>query len=575
MIKLAKRASVIFMATLLSLSGACAAPDTSADLLKYIPADTPYVFASTEPLPSELADKLEPTVDEILRSYQDILRYVIAEQTAKLSSEEGGEEKAEQLSGVAEELLSLMSLEGIRGAGIERGTAFALYGNGLLPVLRFELSKAELFDAAIERIEEKAGESLAIGEVKGKAYKYVDAEQVRLIIATLDDQAIITIVPSAFDESQIALALGVTAPGKSLKKSKTLSAIGKEYGFSEFLIGYIDIERIAGIFTGNATDFDKELFAAFGQELPELTEVCSEEIMGTAGIAPRIVVGYSDITAQQLRSALIIELRSDIAAGLATIPAAVPGLGSDPGGFMSFGFGLNPLSLREFYEGRLDAMEADPYECEYFAELQSGVAKGREALNQPLPPVVYSFRGFVANIADIQGMDMTGITPPESIDASILLAVENAEALIMMASMMDPQIAALNLLPDGNPVRLELDKLAGLVDDAFVALSDNALSISVGAGAESNSADLLLADSPDPAPFMSMSMDSARYYSMVGEAMSKESPADEDGEQMPEEIRSAMRDIMVLSGSMYDRMSVDVRFTERGIEIGGLMKLSE
>jgi len=242
---------------------------------------------------------------------------------------------------------------------------------------------------------------------------------------------------------------------------------------------------------------------------------------------------------------------------------------------MSFGFGLNPLSLREFYEGRLDAMEADPYECEYFAELQSGVAKGREALNQPLPPVVYSFRGFVANIADIQGMDMTGITPPESIDASILLAVENAEALIMMASMMDPQIAALNLLPDGNPVRLELDKLAGLVDDAFVALSDNALSISVGAGAESNSADLLLADSPDPAPFMSMSMDSARYYSMVGEAMSKESPADEDGEQMPEEIRSAMRDIMVLSGSMYDRMSVDVRFTERGIEIGGLMKLSE
>jgi hypothetical protein len=272
---------------------------------------------------------------------------------------------------------------------------------------------------------------------------------------------------------------------------------------------------------------------------------------------------------------MIVELREDIAAGLATIPAAVPGLGSDPGGFMSFGFGLYPLALREFYEGRLDAMEADPYECEKFADLQAGVAKGREALNQSVPPVVYSFRGFVANIADIQGMDMASSTPPESIDASILLAVENAEALIMMAAMFDPQIAALNLMPDGKPVRLELAKLAEIADDVFAALSTNALSVSLGAGAESNSANMLVADSPDPAPFMSISMDSARYYSMVGEAMSKAQPADEEGEQMPEAIRSAMRDIMVLSGSLYDRMSIDVRFTERGIEIGGLMKLSD
>ena len=70
-------------------------------------------------------------------------------------------------------------------------------------------------------------------------------------------------------------------------------------------------------------------------------------------------------------------------------------------------------------------------------------------------------------------------------------------------------------------------------------------------------------------------MDSARYYAMIGEAMSKEQPADEDGEPMPEEIRSAMRDIMALSGSMYERMSVEIRFTERGIEIGGLMKLGD
>jgi hypothetical protein len=577
MIKLAKGASVVFSAILLSISGACTASGDAADILKYIPADTPYVFASTEPLPSELADKLGPTIDGILQSYQEILRYVIAEQAGKVSAEEGGAEKAEHFSGVAEEFLSLMSLEGIRGAGIERDTAFALYGNGLLPVLRLELSKSELFDAAIERIEKKADEPLLVGEAKGKKYKYIEADKLKVIIATLDEQAVFTIVPNEFDESQVASALGVKTPAKSMKKSKKLDAIKKEYGFSDYFIGYIDNERIAGIFTGNATDFDKELFAAFGEEPPELTEVCSAEIMAAVRIAPRIVMGYSEMTGEQINGSLIVELRSDIAKGLATIPAAVPGLGSDPGGFMSFGLGLNPMALREFYEGRLDAMESDPYECEDFAELQAGVAKGREALNQPLPPVVYSFRGFFANIVDFEGIDMASDTDtmPTSIDASILLAVENAEALIMMGAMMDPQIAALNLMPDGKPVRLELDKLSEIVDDAFAAMSENALSVSVGAGAESNSAELLLADSADPAPFMSVSMDSARYYSMVGEAMSNAPPADDEAEQMPEEISSAMRDIMVLSGNMYDRMSIDVRFTERGIEIDTLMKLSE
>lgn len=574
MIKPAKCAFSFFAAALLSISTAHAASGNSADLLSYVPADTPYIFAATKPLPSKMADKLEPTIDEILQAYQRILRHVMAEQLVKMSAEEKGADEAEKFRGVAEEVLALMSLDGIRGAGIARESAFAFYGNGLLPVLRFELSKTELFDAAIERIEEKAGEGLLVGKASGESYKYIDADEIRLIVATLDEQAVITVVPAKYDEAQIAEALGLKKPRTSLKKSNTLRSIGKEYGFSEQMIGFVNNKRIAEIFAGKATERDKELFAAISEPLPELTETCSAEIMEMAGIAPRIVFGYTDLSSEQAKSAMIIELRKDIASGLATVPAAVPGLGSDPGGFMSFGFGLNPLALREFYEARLDAMEADPYECEKFADLQAGVAKGREALNQPLPPVVYSFRGFVANITDIQGMDMASNTPPDSIDASILIAIENAEALIMMAALMDPQIAALNLLPDGKPVKLEMAQLAEIADLAFAALSQDALSVSVGVDAETKSAAMLRAASPDKAPFMSMSMDSARYYSMVGDAMAKQPSGDEENE-LPMAIRTALADVLALSGSMYERMSVEIRFTSRGIEINGLMKLRD
>ena len=574
MITNAKRALLFFAVVSLSISAAHAASGNSVDLLQYIPADTPYVFASTKPMPKKLADKLEPTVDEILQAYQSIVQYTMDEQLTKMESSEEGADEAERFRGVADEIVGLMSLDGIRGVGIERESAFAMYGNGLLPVLRFELSKSSLFDAAIERIEEKSGTALLLGEADGESYKYLDADKMRLIVATLDDQAVITVVPSAFDESRIALAIGAKTPRNSLKKSKAFRAIRKEYDYSEHLLGYVDLQRIAAVFAGNSTESDKALFAAIGEQAPELSETCSAEVMEMASIAPRVVFGYSELSSDQIRSSMVIELRDDIAEGLATIPASVPGLGADFGGLMSFGLGLNPMALREFFEGRLDAMEADPYECEKFAELQAGVAKGREALNQPLPPVVYSFRGFVANVADIQGLDMVSGTPPESIEASILIGMENAEALVMMAAMFDPQIAALNLLPDGKPVKLEMPQLAEMADQAFAALSANALTVSLGDNAEEVSAEMLTADSPKSAPFMSMSMDSARYYSMIGDSMAEESQ-DDEAEKMPDAIREAMRDVMVLSGSIYERMSFEMRFTERGVEIGGLMKLSD
>jgi hypothetical protein len=569
-----KPAFAAVAASLLFVSAAQAASRNSSNLLQYIPADTPYVIASTEPMPTKLLDKLEPTADEVLKAYQRVMRQLMAEQLVKMAEDENGADDAEQFRNVVEEFLGLMSIEGLRKAGIERDSAFALYGNGLLPVLRFELSDDALFDATVDRFEEKAETPLGIGEADGNAYKFVDLEDVHFIIATLDEQAIMTIVPSSFDESQVAAVLGVTKPKSSLAKSKALRKISKEYGLSNHMTGYFDIQRIVEAFTGSASDRDREVFAALDYTQPELSDICRSEIGQMAAIAPRMVFGYSKVSADMLESLMVIELRDDLATSLATVPSAVPGLGSDPGGFMSFGVGLNVLALRNFYEARLDAMEANPYECELFADLQSGVAKGREALNQPVPPVVYSFRGFVANITDIKGLDMATDAPPESIDASLLIAIENAESLIAMAAMMDPQIAAMNLVADGKPVRLELAQLAEVADDVFAALSADSVAVSIGEGAESNSASMLLADSVSPAPFLSMSMDSARYYNMMGEAMAQDIQ-EESGEPMSKAMRDAMSDIMRLSGSMYERMTVDVRFTERGVEIGGRMLLSD
>ena len=143
-----------------------------------------------------------------------------------------------------------------------------------------------------------------------------------------------------------------------------------------------------------------------------------------------------------------------------------------------------------------------------------------------------------------------------------------------MAAMMDPQIAALNLLPDGKPVRLELPQLAELAEDAFVALSELALTLALGGDAEARAAGMLNAKSVEPPPLFSISMDSARYYALLGEAMMLE-PDSEEEEPMPLPMRTAMRDITVAAGNLYDRMIINVRLTETGVDVDSRLTLKQ
>ena len=90
------------VATAVALIAGCSKPEESPSLLQYVPADTPYVFASTEPMPDSLADKLEPTIDEVLEAYQRIIRHAMAEELVELSAEEDGAEKAEKLQALVD-----------------------------------------------------------------------------------------------------------------------------------------------------------------------------------------------------------------------------------------------------------------------------------------------------------------------------------------------------------------------------------------------------------------------------------------------------------------------------------------
>ena len=571
---LARIATYVTAACALLFAANADAARKAKDLLQYIPEDTPYVMAFTRPMPDEVMDKFEPAIDKTLSAYRRIIKFQMSEEMAKLSEEEGGAEEAEQLQAFMDELLGLLSVQGLRDAGIGRDALFAAYGDGLLPVFRIALSNAAQFDAAVARIEGKATETLPTATLQGQAYRYVDLDKMRLVIATLENDAVITIVPGTYDDKRLASALGLAKPRNSLAKSKDFRALNKEYGFTDHFSGFIDVERIAASFVGDPSGQNGALLALTEFDPSEISEQCKAEFMSLAGIAPRVVMGYTAVNTRYVETGMVVELRDDIAAGLAMLPAAVPGLGPDLGGLFSFGMSLDPMALRSFYEARLDAMEAEPFECGALEELQASTVKGRAALAQPVPPVVYGFRGFLANITNMEGMDVATQTPPSSIDASFLFAVENAEALVAMASMFSPEIAALNLIPDGKAKMLELPDLHEIADQAYAALSSGALSVSLGDDADANVEAMLGADLAKDKPFMSVAFDAKRYYEFIGQA-AMEGDGSDEGQKVPLEMRAAIRDAMVSSGEMYERMAFNVHLTDRGVEVNSRMTLAD
>ena len=537
-------------------------------LLRYVPADTPYIFAMLDPFPDEVADKLEPKIDAILRSHAGMLKTI--RDTALKSAEGGGipNEAAEAL----DEMGKLLSIEGFRGAGIQRDSKAVVYGVGLLPVLRMTLSDGDLMDAAIARVEEKAGDGMSVAIIGGQSYRYAGDDEGRLVVAVIDNEIVLSIVPTNLPDELLKSVLGLTLPKSSMADSGELQKIIDDNDFLTHSVGLIDFERIVATFLDDQSGVNEELLALMEYDGSVLDDVCRSEIREMSGIFPRIVTGYSEMSVDRFVSDTILELRGDIAAGLAALPAPVPGLGSDQGGLLAFGMSVDLLAAREFYTARLDALQADPYECELFADLQEGLEQARTALNQPIPPIVYSFKGFLAVVEDIEGMDLANNQPPTSADIRVLVATDNAAGLLAMGAMFSPEIAGLDIRPDGKPVRFESQRLAGAVDAAYVAMTDTALAMSIGQGTEVQLGDMLSSAVNEPHPFASMEMDTARYYEFISKTMVIE----DDGEDsIPPELKAAIGEAMASAGQIFSRMTVRVEFTERGIEIPSTVELSE
>ncbi|MEM7503959.1 MAG: hypothetical protein AAF417_18085 [Pseudomonadota bacterium] len=551
-----------------------AALSSDAGVLAYVPADTPYVFATPAPMPEDVLDKLEANADSLYGSYQT----VIAETLKGLEEEQGADAEETSIVTLIGELVGLMQSDELRAAGIPRSPQVAFYGVGMLPVLRVQLDDADRFDAKIAEVAANSDVEMQSADVGGEAYRYAGDADARIVVATIDDFGVVAIVPSALSDEQLQVVLGIDEPSESVADSGALEQLAERYGFGPYALGYIDIAGLFNIFLDPAEGINAELLSMMDYDASDLSAACRDEFRQASLVVPRLASGYTTVSTSSMSSNTIFEVRNDLATSLMTLSAPVPGMGVDHGGFGSFGMSLDLVAAREFYEARLDALETDPFECEHFAALQAGLEQGRAALNQPLPPIVYGFKGFVAVVDTIDGFDIANQRPPEDVEARILLANDNAAGLLAMGAMFSPQLASLELEPNGEPVPLDVPPFTDGFEAAFVAMTDGALGIAVGEGTDAGLKTLLESDAGDPPPFMSMTLDGARYYKMMSDIVDATADLpnpDGSPKEASPELQEAVSQAMTGFGDFISRIQVDVTFTENGVEMPTKVTLAD
>ena len=470
--------------TVLALSAAvlaaCGKSASNGDLpLTYAPADTPYAYANLEPQPKALIDWSSRQMQAMWPLLMGVYEHLVSD-ASKLDAHE-----KKIIGAVLDELRSRDTLEKLREIGYKADARVAIYGVGLIPVMRIELSDPAAFKAMIARVETKIGEKIPTGKTGEQEYWQLGEEDVKIAVAVQGSQLVATLwAPDASDAAK-QLLLGVKKPEKNLLDAGTLQAIQKKYNFSAYGEGYVDIAALAQRLSSAPAGADLEIAQAMGLPTAAATDnpVCVAEARALAQKFPRAVFGAESMAPPQLKVTAQLEMEPALAQALMTTFTAAPGTGAPGEGLVDISLATPLLKLKDFWIKQADAVAAKPFACPEFVELNESFAKSKAHLSTTIPPPFSDLTGLRLTLDKIEPRKDSKVP---DVAARLLLGSNNPLAAVGMAQMAVPQLKDLQIKPDGKPVALPagLIPASAQMPPVSIAMTDKAVALATGQGEE-------------------------------------------------------------------------------------------
>lgn len=212
----------------------------------FAPADTPWLFANSKPVPADLT-----------QAWTDVVSAGVPAQVARLGTFArmvGADHPsiAKVLDAVQAELANVKSRDELaRTTGLAQSGLFAFYGIGDVPVLRAELASPDAFKAFWQRVEKRAGMAARTATIDRQDYWSAGGAdaKVRVIVAIEGRQLVATVAPANAGADMLKALLGLSKPAKSA--ADWLARIDSQRGYTDYGSGFVDLPKLfANLFNG-------------------------------------------------------------------------------------------------------------------------------------------------------------------------------------------------------------------------------------------------------------------------------------------------------------------------------------
>ena len=515
-------AALIAVAVLLS---SCSKPPAADSPLAYAPADTPYVYGNLEAVPAATVEQLSKPMQDYWPTLFDLYETLLKD--AKPAIDDTSQKIATAL---LEEIKTHNSWDKLRQIGLKPDARVALYGVGLVPVLRMELGDAAAFKAEVARVEQNAGAKLPVARTGDQEYWQPGNDTLSAAIAVQGNYLVITAFPPKASDALKQALLGVKRPDRSIADAGTLQALAKQYSYSAYGEGFVDFVRLVEILSQPLSGSDAEFAQALG--LPAITSdaACRAEYLEIAHKFPRVVFGAEEMSGQRMRIATQLEIDTRIAQQFASAIGAAPGTGAASEGAIDFSLALPVLKLKDFWIAQADAVAAKPYACATLHSLNEGFATSKAKVDVVVPPPVSDLTGLRASVSKFELAHGASTTP--DVAGKLLLALSNPMTSVGIAQLAMPDLQKIKIAADGKPVVLPADLLPPNAPPLTVAMSDKAIAFATGADNVASLGAWLAAPAATTPVFMRMHFSGAVYgwMSRSLDTMKAAMPADKQSQ---------------------------------------------
>ncbi len=383
--------------------------------VEYVPADTLFFFGNTEPVvwdkfpwkhwnSKKVNSDLFSAVKNRSSQYPDGVRFLIGLQEETLTGEKA-----------------------LKEWGIADPFDMAIYFAGSLPVMRIKLKNEQAFTARIMEVEKRAEIESQNGKVEGLAYRrYLldeDGEHsVYLAVAVNEDYGIFALdFGDLTDPQELALAMGLRKPAKSLIESGRLAEIVKKNAFKSFF-GFLDLRAVAQIFTHADNSIAKLLSrASQGKSDQEFavarTAECQKEIEEMVGFWPQWVFGITAIENKKesvdVNALFKWESKdSETLASLQKLRGFIPSIGEGNQGLLSLKIGLNIGELSSVAMNLWGRLSQAKFTCPALQSLQNELQSYSPMALLAIAGMVQGIHGISANLQELKVKKMNhGVAP--------------------------------------------------------------------------------------------------------------------------------------------------------------------